>query len=283
MQEFEGKVAVVTGGASGIGRALAEKFAQAGMSVVLADFERAALDATATEFAQREFDVLPVFADVAKPESVALLRDEAIKRYGAVHILVNNAGVAGGGRVPIWDTTEDDWEWTFRINFWGVLNGIRTFVPAMVASGEPGHVVNTASVAGLLPGNGIYGVSKHAVVALSEALYQNLRAAGSPVGASVLCPPFVKTRIFDSERNRPGVTEVPSLAPPGLLERAMEPEQIAEAVFEGIRNDQFYIIPESEFDGMWKARMENVAARKNWTPMMPAAAQQPSVNGQARA
>ena len=270
MREFEGKVAVVTGAASGIGKALAEKFAQAGMSVVLADFERAALNETATEFRQREFDVLPVFADVARPESIELLRDEAVARYGRVHILVNNAGVAGGGRVPIWETTNADWDWTFQINFWGVLNGIRAFVPGMLAHGEPGHIVNTASVAGLIAGNGIYGLSKHAVFALTEALYQNLRAAESHIGASVLCPPFVKTRIFESERNRPGVERVESLATPEILQRAIEPSGIADAVFEGIRGDQLYIIPESEFDPIWRARFDSIAARSNITPSPPA-------------
>jgi NAD(P)-dependent dehydrogenase (short-subunit alcohol dehydrogenase family) len=268
MKEFEGKVAVVTGAASGIGRALAERFAQLGMSVVLADFEKAALDATAREFRQREFEVLPVFADVSKRGSIDALRDEALKRFGAVHILVNNAGVAGGGRGPIWETTDDDWDWTFQINFWGVLNGIRSFVPAMLAHGEAGHIVNTASVAGLIGGNGIYGISKHGVVAMTEALYQNLRAVESRLGASVLCPPFVKTNIFESERNRPGVKRVESLAPLGLLERAMEPEAIAEAVIEGIRADQLYVVPESEFDPVWKTRFENIAARRNPVGMM---------------
>jgi NAD(P)-dependent dehydrogenase (short-subunit alcohol dehydrogenase family) len=271
MHDFQGKVAVVTGAASGIGKAIATRLGEQGMSVVLADFEQDALEATATELRQQELDVLPVFADVRKLESLEALRDEALRRFGKVHVLVNNAGVADTARVPIWESRAEDWDWVFQINFWGVLQGIRTFVPGMVAHGEPGHVVNTASVAGLVTGGGIYGVSKHAVLALTEALYRDLQVAGAKIGASVLCPPFVRTRIFESARNRPGATLERTGIPPEIEPRAWEPEQMADAVLAGIREERLYVIPESEFDPVWQARFANITARRNPAVQIPAA------------
>lgn len=170
--------------------------------------------------------------------------------------------------MPIWASSEEDSNWIFDINFRGVLHGIRTFVPTMIEQDEPGHVVNTASVAGLIAGNGIYGVSKHAVVALTEALYQNLQAEGAKVGASVLCPPFVTTRIFESARNRPGGDEVESLLNDAILQDAMTPEQIADFVLDGIRDEQFYLIPHSRFDENIEGRVSNVVARRNWQPQV---------------
>jgi NAD(P)-dependent dehydrogenase (short-subunit alcohol dehydrogenase family) len=263
VQEFQGKVAVVTGGASGIGKAIARRLAEQGMSIVLADFEQGALEATAKELTQQEFEVLPVFADVRRRESLEALRDETLKRFGAVHVLVNNAGVADSARVPIWESSMEDWDWVFQINFWGVLQGLRTFVPVMLQHGEPGHIVNTASVAGLIAGGGIYGVSKHAVVALTEALFRDLRATDAKLGASVLCPPFVKTKIFESARNRPGVTEVETFSNPEILQRAWEPEAIADEVLAGIREERLYVVPQSEFDPMWQGRFANISARRN--------------------
>lgn len=268
MRNFEGKVAVVTGAASGIGRAIAERLAQEGMSVVLADFEAGALEATERDFRLREFDVFAVLADVARRESVQELCRRSLERYGDVHILVNNAGVADTQRVAIWDEPLGDFDWVLGINLWGVIHGLQAFVPAMLRHGQPGHIVNTASVAGLIPGRGIYGLSKHAVVALTEALYQDLGDVGSNLHTSVLCPPFVKTRIFDSARNRPGVTTFQSLSTPEILQRALEPSAIADAVFEGIRDEQLYIIPHSEFDTAIRDRGERIVARQN--PPIPA-------------
>jgi NAD(P)-dependent dehydrogenase (short-subunit alcohol dehydrogenase family) len=233
------------------------------MSVVLADFEADALEATERDFRLREFDVLAVLADVSRRESMQELHQRTLERYGDVHILVNNAGVADTQRLPIWDEPPTDFEWVLGINLWGVIHGIQTFVPSMLKHGQPGHVVNTASVAGLIPGRGIYGLSKHAVVALTEGLYQDLADAGSNLHASVLCPPFVNTRIFDSARNRPGVTTFESLSTPDILQRAMEPSAIADAVFEGIRDEQLFIIPHSEFDAVISDRAERIVARQN--------------------
>jgi NAD(P)-dependent dehydrogenase (short-subunit alcohol dehydrogenase family) len=192
MQDFEGKVAVVTGAASGMGRAFAERFAQEGMKVVLADIEEAPLEHAVTELRQAEHDVLGVVTDVASPESVEALARKAVEAYGKVHIVCNNAGVAGE-RGLVWEETPQFWKWMMGINFEGVLNGIRTFVPLMLEHGKEGHIVNTASIAGLGPGWGVYGVTKHAVIALTEWLAMNLQMVDAKVNASVLCPGGVAT------------------------------------------------------------------------------------------
>jgi NAD(P)-dependent dehydrogenase (short-subunit alcohol dehydrogenase family) len=236
------------------------------MRVVLGDFDGDALDGAVEALTQEEHEVLGVRMDVTKDEDVERLRDEAIERFGGVHVLCNNAGVIDSAPVPIWESTAADWDWVFGINFDGVLRGVRTFVPAMIAQAEPGHVVNTASVAGLIAGNGIYGVSKHAVVALTEALYQNLQMEHAPIGASVLCPPFVQTQIFRSARNRPGATEVDPHNRHSLVEHGMLPEEIADFVLDGIRAERFYLAPFASFDEAIEERASNVVARRNWVP-----------------
>lgn len=266
MQEFEGRVAVITGGASGIGLAMARRFAQEGMKVVMGDFDGDSLDAAVEALTREEHEVLGVQMDVLQDEDVERLRDEAVERFGGVHVLCNNAGVIDSATVPIWNSTQADWDWVFGICFDGVLRGVRTFVPMMIEQDEPGHVVNTASVAGLIAGGGIYGVAKHAVVALTEALYQNLQMEGAKVGASVLCPPFVQTQIFRSARNRPGATEIDPNNRHSLVEDGMLPEEIAEFVLDGIRDEQFYLAPHHSFDEAIEERAANVVARRNWVP-----------------
>ncbi len=266
MREFDGRVAVITGGASGLGLALARRLATEGMRVALADFERPALEAAVEAMTQEEHEVVGIHTDVSSDRDIEELHRQVLDRWGAVHVLFNNAGVADAARVPIWESSTDDWEWVFGINFNGVLRGIRTFVPTMVAQDQPAHVINTASVAGLIPGTGIYGISKHAVVALSETLYQGLQSAGSPVGASVLCPPLVRTKIFESARNRPGVVEVEPMANPRRLEQMMSPEEIADFVFEGICEERFYLIPHSPFDEVIEERTANIVGRRNFAP-----------------
>jgi len=217
MDSFAGKVAVVTGGASGIGLALARRFAAEGMQVVVADVEAEALAAAAKDLAAEFGDdnVLHQVTDVGDPDAVDALADAAFGRFGAAHVLCNNAGVGIGGLS--WAIPADRWRWIVDVNLMGVVNGIRSFVPRMIEQGE-GHVVNTASVAGIVtsPMMSPYIATKHAVVGLTESLYLDLQMTGAPVGASVLCPEWVQTRIFESERNRPeGVSEMsfPGLAP----------------------------------------------------------------------
>jgi NAD(P)-dependent dehydrogenase (short-subunit alcohol dehydrogenase family) len=269
MQDFEGKVAVVTGAASGIGRALAERFANEGMRVVLADVEEPALETAVRELTQAEHEVIGVQTDVSKRESVEELARQAIDAFGKVHVLCNNAGV-GGGRGLMWEMTLNDWEWTFGVNFWGVLHGIRTFVPLMLSHGEEGHIVNTASMAGITPGGGPYGVTKHAVVALSEGLYLNLRMVQAKIGASVLCPGWVHTNILDSARNRPPELQNPDEPPPTEFEQAIRarvqesvdgglpPADVAGVVVDGIREGRFWITTTHEFDDVIRSRTDGI-------------------------
>ena len=202
MKEFKGKVAVITGAASGIGLAIARRCVREGMRVVLADVEQSALEQAEKSLTAMGGVVKPVLTDVSKPEQVEALAKEAVKAFGAVHLLFNNAGVGAGA--SIWETSLADWEWVIGVNLWGVLHGIRVFVPIMLDQDTDCYIVNTASVAGLLNHNfcASYQVTKHAVVALSEHLYLTLTQQGSKIKTSVLCPGFVRTRIISSSRNR---------------------------------------------------------------------------------
>jgi NAD(P)-dependent dehydrogenase (short-subunit alcohol dehydrogenase family) len=278
MQQFEGKIAVVTGAASGIGFAMAERFAQEGMHVVLADVEAPALEAAVTRLRQAEHEVFGVVTDVSHAESVEALAQRAFDAYGKVHVLCNNAGVAGAGGSsgPVWEKTSSDWQWAFGVNYWGVLNGIQAFVPRMLAHGEEGHVVNTASIAGVTSNVfGIYGVTKYAVVALSEYLYRSLAEADAKIGASVLCPSFVTTNLGASDRNRPAELQSDTAAhagpadwinDPAILnarEKRIEASAAAEIVFEAIRDNRFWIFTDTEMDATIQARTEAMLARRN--------------------
>ncbi len=206
MESVQGKVAVITGGGSGIGLAMATRFASEGMKVVLADIEKDALDAAVAGLAATGAEAIGVPTDVADGAAVEALRDAAVDRFGTVHLLCNNAGVGTGGLS--WNQSVADWEWVLGVNLWGVVHGIRAFMPILLEQGE-GHVVNTASMAGLSspPMMAIYNVSKHAVVTLSETMFGELAMIESPVGVSVLCPGWVNTRIHEAGRNRPGAGE----------------------------------------------------------------------------
>ena len=277
MKEIAGKVAVVTGAASGIGRAMADTFARAGMKVVLADVEEDALERARGELAAGGARVLARRTDVTSPAEVEGLAEAAVATFGGVHVVCNNAGVAVSGRV--WEQTLADWEWVVGVNLWGVVHGIRSFVPRMLAQGGEGHVVNTASVAGLasVPGLGIYNVTKHAVVTLSETLHHELAMEGAPVKVSVLCPGFVATRIMDSVRNRPAGlrNDAPRAARPEeaqmdqmartMVASGLPPARVADLVLDAIRAERFYILPHPELKALVRRRYDEVLEERNPT------------------
>ena len=268
MKELSGRVAVVTGGASGIGRALAERFAAEGMKVVIADVEEKVLAKAAEELAEGGATVVPVVTDVSKEASVMALADRAYAELGAVHVLCNNAGVATGGLS--WELTEADWQWTLGVNLWGIIHGIRAFVPRMIAGGDDGHVVNTASMAGLLsaPFMGPYNASKFAVVTISEVLHHELAMTGAKVKVSVLCPGFVATQIGESDRNRPDELRDAFQLDPAMeqfrgvfmqmLASGLPPAEVAAMVLDAVRNDRFYILTHPELKEPVRARMEAI-------------------------
>lgn len=278
LTEFEGRVAVVTGAASGIGRALGERFAREGMKVVLADVEPDALREAGRAIEATGAEVLTVRTDVAQADELSKLAEATLERFGKVHVVCNNAGVFAGGRT--WEAIGTDWEWVMSVNLYGVLHGIRAFVPILLDQGEPGHVVNTCSMAGLIvtPFSGAYNVSKHAALALTETLYHELATLDTPVGCSALCPELIRTGIGRSERNRPAHLKRPEDA--GTPEQAMveqairssvdtgiDPSVMAERVVQGIRTDTFYLLAEegTNWDHACRTRMEDILARRNPT------------------
>ena len=267
MKELVGKTAVVTGAASGIGLALAHQLAAAQMKVVLADIEEAPLAAAAEALAATGAQIRAVRTDVADAAQVAALADEAERAFGPVHVLCNNAGVGGGGGA-LWAVSEADWRWTLDVNLWGVIHGVRAFVPRMIAHGEPGHVVNTASMAGLTatPSLGPYTVAKFGVVALSEVLAKDLDLAGAKLKVSVLCPAFVKTRIAESHRNRPAAPRGDKVPGAGqmasairaMVEQGIPPEDVAAQVIAAIRDERFYILTHPETKPAVATRMKDI-------------------------
>jgi NAD(P)-dependent dehydrogenase (short-subunit alcohol dehydrogenase family) len=253
MENLRGKVAVITGGASGIGKAVATRAAAEGMKLVLADIEEPVLEETARALSADGAEVLAVVTDVSDAGSVRELRDRSLQHCGAAHLIHNNAGVGVGG--PIWEVTEQEWRWILGVNLWGVIHGINAFVPLLLEQGE-GHVVNTASVAGLssTPGLGPYTATKHAVVAVSESLFKDLRAAGATIGVSVLCPAFVQTGIARSDRNRPDWAPEHDPASAGertsfiqaMVDGGIQPQTVADRVFDAVHDGTFYILTHPE-------------------------------------
>jgi NAD(P)-dependent dehydrogenase (short-subunit alcohol dehydrogenase family) len=279
MKNFKNKVAVITGGASGFGREFANIGANLGMKLVLADVQQDALDKTKAELEAQGAQVLAVRCDVRKAEQVQALADAAMDRFGAVHLVFNNAGVGSGGL--IWENSVADWEWVLGVNLWGVIHGVRIFTPLMLKCakkdpGYEGHIINTASMAGLLnaPNMGVYNVSKHAVVSLSETLYQDLQLVKAPIGASVLCPYFVPTGISQSDRNRPDdvkneISPTDSqLAAQAVSDKAVSSgkvtaAQVAERTFDAIKEGKFYIYSHPHALGNVQKRMEDIVLQRN--------------------
>lgn len=273
MKDFRGKVAVVTGAASGIGQAMAARFAAEGMRVVLADIEAGALMETEEALRRDGADAVAVQTDVSSAESVEALARKTLEAFGAVHVVCNNAGVSSP-EGPIWEKTVADWQWVLGVNLWGVIHGVRVFVPLMLKQGTEGHIINTASRDAFIAGPlmGVYRSSKHAVVCISETLYFDLAMMRSRVKVSVLCPSLVQTRIRQSERNRPAeLTNADGshsrLANHGAdaKSRGIAPGEVAGRVIEAIRDEQLYVLTNPEEKILIQARLDWIMAGQNPT------------------
>ncbi len=271
MRDVAGKVAFITGGASGIGLAMARSFSAAGMRVAIADIEEHALERAAASFAPNNTQVIALRVDVADRESVARAADETERAFGNVHVVCNNAGVGLTG--PLEETSFADWDWAVGVNLHGVINGVQTFVQRIIAHGEGGHIVNTASLAGLVavPGFGVYNTTKFAVVGLSETMRAEL--AAHEIGVSVLCPGFVKTHIFTSERNRPETLRAKShvVEPMDLaayerfVESMLDPAIVGDMTLHAIQQNEAYILTHPELATGVSARLADIqAATERW-------------------
>lgn len=273
MKDFAGKVAVITGAGSGFGREFARRAHALGMKLVLADIEAAALNAVVAELGSAGSQVIGEVVDVARGEDVQRLADRAYAEMGGAHLLFNNAGVGSGGLV--WENSDRDWQWVLGVNLWGVVHGIRHFVPRMIAAGEPAHVVNTASVAGLVcaPNMGVYNVSKHAVVALTETLKHDLALAGAPIGVTLLCPAYVPTGIARSHRNRPAdLSPEPPTASQKMAQAAiakavdsgkLSAEEVAAMTFDAVRDDRFYVLTHPQILPTVQLRFDDIVQQRN--------------------
>jgi NAD(P)-dependent dehydrogenase (short-subunit alcohol dehydrogenase family) len=286
MEDLAGRVAVVTGGAGGIGRAMGDRFAREGMKVVLADVDPGPLADAEGKLRAEGLEVTGVICDVSDFGSVQLLRDRTLDRYGAVHLLCNNAGIGAGAEGALWEHELNDWHWAFNVNVYGIIHGINAFVPTMVASGEMGHIVNTSSGNGgvsPLRGTPQYAVTKAAVVTLTECLYAQLQDAGASIGASVLFPGphMLRTGIFSSWRvrppelakERPRQTPYPTIedieaqmAAAGVEVHFTEPMEVADQVVRGVRAGTFWIMaPSEQIDAQIHARAASMLERTNPT------------------
>ena len=281
MKEFKNRVAVITGAASGLGKEFAKTGAAHGMKLVLADVQQDELQQCLDEFRSQGVDAVGLKTDVSNSAEVQALADLAYHEFGAVHLLFNNAGVTSSGFV--WEHTQQDWEWGLNVNLYGVINGVSTFTPLMIAQANrdpdyQGHIINTASMAGLLtaPSQGIYNVSKHAVVALSEALYHDLEIVTEQLHCSVLCPSYVKTNIANSSRNRPdelmnqtGLTLSQQVARSSVADAVdsgdVTAADVSEITYQAVQREAFYIFPSKGSLSRVKRRMEDILAQKNPT------------------
>ena len=280
MKTYQGRTAVITGAGSGFGLEASRIAARRGMNVVMADVQADALDAAAKEIAGLGVSVLPFLVDVSRSAEVEALGRATAERFGAPHLVFNNAGVGAGGL--IWENTVADWEWVIGVNLMGVAHGLRVFTPMMLAAAEKdagyeGHIVNTASMAGLInaPNMGVYNVSKHAVVAMSETLYQDLRLVTDQIGASVLCPFFVPTGITESQRNRPDALAADKPTKSQLIGKAMNDRavgrgrltaaEVAQFVFDAVDARRFYIYSHPKSLASVQTRLEDIVQARNPT------------------
>ena len=267
MKDLKGKVAAVTGAASGLGRSMALAFAAEGMDVALADVDEKGLSSVEIEVRSKGVRAFTMHVDVSRAQDVESFRDRIVSNLGGIHLVCNNAGVSPLGAA--WEMSVADWQWILGVNLWGVIHGVRAFAPHLIAQNE-GHIVNTASVAGLIspPGSGAYNVTKHAVVTLSESLYHDLRERKSAVGVSVLCPAYVPTRITESERSRPANLPASekskeTLAREAMLRKAVasgkvSADQVAQAVLAAVKEERFYILTHPRIKGAIQGRMEDI-------------------------
>ena len=277
MQEFKDRTAVITGGASGIGRAMGELFAAQGMNIVLADIEQAPLEAAVSNLKSSGYNCVGTVTDVSRAEDVESLADYAVEQFGDIHIACNNAGVFTGGL--LWQESLADYRWLMDVNLWGVVHGIRSFVPRMIAQGCDCHVVNTASMAALtaMPYSGIYHMTKHAVLAMSESLFHELAFHSPQVKVSVLCPEAINTGIAAAERNRPaqyrgegdivasGERDMVMGALADSVAQGIGPEVMAQRVLDAIREERFYILSEDTWRDAANTRLDDLRAGRNPT------------------
>ena len=274
MNEFGNKTAVVTGAASGIGLELAKVFAEQGMNVVLADIEQGKLDGAVAEVKELGAQAIGVQTDVGSGKSVAALCRASVDRFGSVQVLCNNAGVFTGGL--IWEQTEDDYEWLIRVNQWGIIHGLRHFVPQMISQGDECHIVNTSSMASMctLPFAGIYHMTKHAALALSECLFHELAMTAPQINVSCLCPELVNTGIASSSRNRPAdlseenITDMQKMSMTAITDAtagSLQPRVLADRVLQAIKDQVFYVLPPG--DNPWRdtanTRLEDIRLVRN--------------------
>ena len=281
MEDFAGRVAVVTGAGSGMGRAFALRLAAEGMRVVAADIQQDALDRTVADLTADGREAIGVRTDVSDPAAVAELAAEAGRQFGPVHLLCNNAGVEGYLDGAIWEATDEDWSWTFDVNYWSVVHGIRAFVPGMLAHGEPAHVVNTCSMTSVVAASTMYGITKQAVLALTEVLAADLRARGAAIGVTALCPGIIATNLFHGSRNRPadlrtadetaGTRQGAALRERmhATLAEGMPPSQVADLLVDAVRRGATYLLTDHDWDHLVRARADAVLAGAVGGPARP--------------
>jgi NAD(P)-dependent dehydrogenase (short-subunit alcohol dehydrogenase family) len=271
VEEFAGKTAIVTGAGSGMGKAFALRWGAEGMNVVIGDIQEDALAATVAELEAAGVPVVGLRTDVSKLADIEALADAAEERFGKIHLVNNNAGVEGYLDGPIWEATAKDWDWTLSVNLMSVIYGVRTFVPRILAHGEPGHVINTCSMTSVIAAGNMYGICKHAILALTEVLAADLQKAGANVGATGLCPGIIATNLFHGSRNRPAAltNDSGAMSSSGAslrdhmhaaLSKGMPPSEVANLLVTAVRENKLYLLTDHEWDTRVTARHEAILA-----------------------